>query len=91
MKKRNLKSLKLRKSSVSKLGNHTMGGAIDRGGVAIPITLINQCGSQIDACPSALACTFQANCPLTIDFTCQTLNNKCETFNYPCQSLVECV
>ncbi|KAB8156094.1 hypothetical protein EZY14_002425 [Kordia sp. TARA_039_SRF] len=83
MKKRNLKSLKLRKNSVAQLGNDAKGGLVR-------ITQINVCGSQIDACPSALACTFQINCPLTIDATCQTLNNKCETFNYPCQSLVDC-
>ncbi len=86
MKKRNLKSLQLRKNSISNLGNATGGGFE----IPIQLTKINVCGSQIDACPSALACTFQANCPLTIDFTCQTLNNKCETFNYPCQSLFEC-
>lgn len=86
MKKRNLKSLKLRKNLISKLGNNPTGGFE----VPIRITKINQCGSQIDACPSALACTFQANCPLTIDVTCQTLNNKCQTFNYPCQSLFAC-
>ncbi|MGH1386065.1 hypothetical protein [Kordia sp.] len=85
MKKKNLKSLKLRKSSISNLSEGT------KGGIAIPITRINQCGSQIDACPSALACTFQANCPITFEVNCQTLNNKCETFNYPCQSLIGCV
>ncbi|AXG69689.1 hypothetical protein KORDIASMS9_01916 [Kordia sp. SMS9] len=84
MKKRNLKSLQLRKNSISNLGNDATGG------LAVQLTKIDVCGSQIDACPSALACTFQANCPLTIDFTCQTLNNKCQTLNYPCQSLVEC-
>lgn len=85
MKKRKTKALKLRKKSISRLGNSV------KGGIQVLITRIEQCGSQIDACPSALACTFQANCPLTIDLTCQTLNNKCETFNYPCQSLVECI
>ncbi|PTX63725.1 hypothetical protein C8N46_101329 [Kordia periserrulae] len=83
MKKRNLKTLRLRKNAISSVGNTAKGGLVR-------ITLIDDCGSQIDACPSALACTFQADCPLTIDLTCQTLNNKCETFNYPCQSLVEC-
>jgi hypothetical protein len=76
MKKRDLKLLKLRKSSISNLGNAV------KGGNPIQITKIEVCGSQIDACPSALACTFLNNCG--------SLNNKCETFNYPCQSLVEC-
>jgi len=83
MKKRNLKSLKLRKNLISKLGNDATGGLVR-------ITDIDVCGSQIDACPSALACTFQVNCGNTIKETCQTLNNACPTFNYPCQSLVEC-
>ena len=75
MKKRNLKLLKLRKNSVSKLGANVSGGLIR-------ITDIQVCGSQIDACPSALACT---------QFTdCKTFNNMCETLNYPCQSLIEC-
>jgi hypothetical protein len=77
MKKRNVKLLKLRKNSISKLGNDVNGGA------PIRITKINVCGSQIDACPSALGCTILTNCG--------TLNNLCPTFNYPCQSLVECV
>ena len=83
MKKRNLKSLKLRKNSISKLGNDATGGLVKS-------TDINVCGSQIDACPSALACTFQVNCENTIKVTCQTLNNTCPTLNYACQSLVEC-
>ena len=85
MKKKNLKSLKLRKSSISNLSKGST-----KGGIAIPITRINQCGSQIDACPSALACTFQVNCPITYEVTCQTLNNLCQSYNYPCQSLIEC-
>lgn len=77
MKKRDLKSLRLRKSSISKLGNTATGG------LQIPPTKFN-CGTQFNQCQSALACT-------TFPVTCQTLNNTCPTFNYPCQSLVECV
>lgn len=86
MKKKNVKSLKLHKSSISNLSNTTKGGIE----VPIRITRINQCGSQIDACPSALACTFQANCPITFEVNCQTLNNMCPSLNYPCQSLPGC-
>ncbi len=77
MKKRSTKSLKLRKNSISHLNHDQI-----HGGQLIQITKINVCGSQIDACPSALSCTFFP--------TCQTLNNTCPTFNYVCQSLVEC-
>jgi hypothetical protein len=76
MKKRNTKSLKLRKNSISQLNYDQINGGLVR------ITKFNACGSQIDACPSALGCTFFQ--------TCQTLNNTCPTFNYVCQSLVTC-
>ncbi|WP_430410131.1 hypothetical protein [Kordia sp.] len=76
MKKRNVKLLKLRKNSISHLNLDQINGGL------VQITKFNICGSQIDACPSALGCTFLQNC--------QTLNNTCQTFNYVCQSLVEC-
>ena len=84
MKKRNLKSLKLRKNSVAQLGNEAKGGLIK-------FTRLEPCGgSEIDACPSALACTFNITCQNTFDLTCQTLNNTCDTLNYACQSLFDC-
>jgi len=49
MKKRNAKSLKLSKNSISKLGNEQI-----KGGTKYPLT--NTCTSVIDACPSAWVC-----------------------------------
>lgn len=64
MKKRNAKSLKLRKSSISKLGDQQLkGGALSYPQPTPPITL-NGCTSFIDACPTAW-------CPPTVDLkTC---------------------
>ncbi len=61
MKKRNLKSLQLNKKLISTLENNLNGGLIQ-------ITKINVCGSQIDACPSALGCTYFLECQVT--YTC---------------------
>jgi hypothetical protein len=77
MKKRDIKSLRLRKSSISVLGNSA------KGGLEAPLTKFN-CATQLNTCQTGNACT-------TFPVTCQTLNNLCPTFNYPCQSLVECV
>ena len=49
MKKRNAKSLKLRKSSISNLENNQVKGGA-------PISYNNTCTSFIDACPSAWYC-----------------------------------
>ncbi len=58
MKKRNVKSLKLSKNSISKLGNEQI-----KGGTKYPLT--NTCTSVIDACPSAWVCPTDLpwNCP----------------------------
>ncbi|WP_420571950.1 hypothetical protein [Kordia sp.] len=57
MKKRNVTSLKLRKNSISKLGQENIKGGIK---------LTNTCTSVIDACPTAWICPSDLpwNCPL---------------------------
>ncbi|MEM6687008.1 MAG: hypothetical protein AAF617_14600 [Bacteroidota bacterium] len=76
MKKRDVTSLNLHKTSVSKLGNTIQGGFV------VPLTKFN-CNTQFDTCQSGGPCT-------TFPITCQTLNNTCPTLNLICQSLVGC-
>lgn len=54
MKKRNVKSLKLRKRSISNLENNKVNGGIK---------LTDTCTSVIDACPSAWVCPTDIFCP----------------------------
>ena len=75
MKKRNVTSLRLRKNSISKLGDVS-------GGLEIPPTKFN-CATQNGPCQTQQACT-------TFPVTCQTLNNTCPTLNLICQSLFGC-
>lgn len=69
MKKRNTKSLKLRKSSVSKLGNEQIKGGTSTY-ITIPIATIDlpssNCTSFIDACPTIWCPTSEnpKTCPL---------------------------
>lgn len=59
MKKRNVKSLKLSKRSISNLRNNQIKGGIK---------LTNTCTSIIDACPSAWVCPTDLpwNCPFPL-------------------------
>jgi len=60
MKKRNAKSLKLRKNSISNLENSQVKGGIN---YTDRIKLTDTCTSFIDACPSAWVCPTDWQCP----------------------------
>lgn len=77
MKKKNLKSLKLNKKSISNLKHTDLKGGND---AAVFITIFDTkfgpCGSVIDACPSAWICNTVRDCPtnfcepITLQFLC---------------------
>lgn len=69
MKKRNVKSLKLHKSSVSSLTNENVKGGAYYTKFDCQTFLDSPCTSFIDACPSAWVCPLTENpreCPFPI-------------------------
>lgn len=79
MKKKKLKSLDIKKSTVSKLNKNTLNG-----GALVPNTHYVVCGTG----PQTIICTF--NC--TFQFDCDTYNsqNRCKTIEVDANTLPIC-
>lgn len=83
MKKKKLKSLDIKKSTISKLNKNTLNG-----GALVPKTHYAVCGTG----PQTIICTFNCTFDCTFQIECETYNsqNRCKTIEVDQNTLPIC-